>query len=686
MRRMKNWQLRTFFIMFCAVILLFSLGSLIRHTLADNTLTPEAKIEPLVLQQMRAEGTADFFIWMTQKANLAEAYSLPSKEARGVFVFNTLRQTAESSQKAVLDYLSQAGLTYQSFYIANKIYVSGGTESLVLQLAARSDIAKITANHQFQLEEPFVILNAPEAVGSNVTFINADDVWAMGYNGAGMVLAGNDTGLDWDHPAIINHYRGWNGSTADHNYSWWDATGTYPTIPNDGHGHGTHTSGTMVGDDGGTNQIGVAPGAKTIHCKNMTNGGSGTDLTFTTCFQWDLAPWNLSGNSPDPSKAPHAVNNSWGYWGGNSPQFEDEVAALRAAGIVVEVSAGNEGPGCQTLRSPGDYSQSLTTGSVNHAGGSLPGTITGFSSRGASDLYPGDFIPDVMAPGENIRSSLPGGTYANWSGTSMAGPHTAALIALMWDAAPSLIGNVAMTEQIIKNTAVRLTGQNGSNCGGNYTTGPNNDWGYGSINALAAVNEAIGSGGPTPTPGPTATPTATPPPSGNTGFLSPSANAPVTSNAGDNNGFEVNPNNGHANDGLFAVDNNSGSNNNSSCTNNRKDKHIYRDYSVSLPGGAVVDGIEVRLDGRVDNTTGSPKFCVQLSWDGGTTWTTAKSTATLSTSELTYILGGTADTWGRTWAVSDFTNANFRVRIINVAASTARDFSLDWVAVQVTYH
>ena len=177
--------------------------------------------------------------------------------------------------------------------------------------------------------------------------------------------------------------------------------------------------------------------------------------------------------------------------------------------------------------------------------------------------------------------------------------------------------------------------------------------------------------------------TGTPPV--NTGLLSPSAQAPVTSGWGDNNGYQTSPTSAFVNDGVFAVDTNSGTNNNTSCTSNRKDRHTFYNYNVSIPGGATVTGIEVRLDGRADSTSGSPRFCVQVSWNGGATWTTAKTTSTLTTSEATYLLGGAADTWGRAWASSDFSNANFRVRITDVASSTSRDFSLDWVGVQVSY-
>jgi hypothetical protein len=197
--------------------------------------------------------------------------------------------------------------------------------------------------------------------------------------------------------------------------------------------------------------------------------------------------------------------------------------------------------------------------------------------------------------------------------------------------------------------------------------------------------------GPTPTPGPTNTATATPTPTNtpapptSTGYLSPSANAAVTSSSGDNNGFETTPANAYADDTAVAVDTNSGTNNQTSCTSSRKDRHVYYNYNVSVPGGATINGIEVRLDARADSTSGTPRFCVQLSWDGGVTWTTAKTSANLTTTEATYILGGPADTWGRLWATGELSNTNFRVRIVSIAASTARDFYLDYIAVNVYY-
>ncbi len=464
---------------------------------------PMSKVEPLLLTELAEKGATGFVVWMKEKADVRPAEKLLTKAEKGQFVYETLTATATRSQKDLRATLDRQGVRYTPFYIVNAIFVTSGTQSLVLTLATRSDVEKITANHKYQLQEPFKEEGDPgshiTAAETNLTFIKATDVWMLGYDGQGIVLAGNDTGLSWDHPAILNHYRGWNGATANHNYNWWDATGTYDNVPGDGHGHGTHTTGTMVGDDGGDNQIGVAPGATTIHCKNMTDSGSGDDTTFLTCFQFDLAPWDLTytgpgtGN-PRPDLAPDAVNNSWGYSPGGDNVFRTAIQNLQAAGILIEVSAGNEGPSCGTLRSPGDYSEVLTTGSVDHIGQTHPGIITvaatWSTSRGPSALD-GNYFPDVMAPGNGIRSSLPGNTYASWGGTSMAGPHTTAVVGLMWSACPTLRGNVAETMDIIRQTAAPLTGQTGSNCGGDYTTGPNNDWGVGTIDALAAVQAAV---------------------------------------------------------------------------------------------------------------------------------------------------------------------------------------------------
>jgi hypothetical protein len=191
---------------------------------------------------------------------------------------------------------------------------------------------------------------------------------------------------------------------------------------------------------------------------------------------------------------------------------------------------------------------------------------------------------------------------------------------------------------------------------------------------------------PTNTPIPTATSTPTPTPTpvfSNTGNLNPSANAAAS--GGDGNGYQTNPTNGYTNNSSFAVDTNSGTNTSTSCTDAGKDKHNYYNYGFTIPSGTTIRGIEVRLDARVDNTSGAPKICVQLSSDGGATWTTTKSTSTLSTSEATYLLGGSADTWGRSWTNAQFSNTNFRIRVINVASNTSRDFSLDWISPKVYY-
>ncbi len=484
-----------------ALVVAISLVALVGLAQKDAAMAAQdstAKIEAGLLDSFATNGSADFIVMMAEQADVSAADQLQTKLEKGQYVFDTLVATASRSQADLRSYLDAQGADFTSFYIVNAIWVKAGTLDLAQNIAGRADVAAINANHTYQLAEPINLQMTsaqPAGVEPNISFINAPEAWAMGVTGEGTVVAGNDTGLTWSHPAIAPHYRGClNPPTCDqvdHNYNWYDVFAPSNRVPWDDYGHGTHTTGTMVGDDGAGNQIGVAPGAKTIHCKNMQSG-SGDDAHFIECFEWDLAPWDLNGANPRPDLAPDSINNSWGMPGGGDNNMRTAVDNLLAAGIIVEVSAGNEGSGCSSLRSPGDYLETFTTGSVNHAA-AFPGTITGFSSRGPSALD-GNYFPDFMAPGENVRSVWDN-DYGYASGTSMAGPHTAALIGLIWSANPALRGQVDLTYQIIQDTVTPLTGQNGSNCGGDYTVGPNNDWGYGTIDALAAVQAAIAMGG-----------------------------------------------------------------------------------------------------------------------------------------------------------------------------------------------
>lgn len=492
----KNW-FRTFASIFLTVLLLGLAKPVNNLAASANPENPSAKIEAKLFNEIAAKGQADFFITFKEKANLGPAKTLTSKAQKGAYVYDTLRLNADAAQHDLRAYLDTRGVQYTSFYITNAILVRGGNQDLLMAVAAQPEVASVTANHSYQMEQPKAqsASQAPNGVEPNLSFVNADDAWALGYTGQGIVLADNSTGLDWTHPAIQPHYRGWNGVTADHNYSWWDATGTYPDEPVDTLGAGSIIAGIMVGDDGGDNQIGMAPGAKTIHCKSVYEDWSATDATFLTCLEWDLAPWDLTGANPRPDLAPDVVNFSRNSE--DTADLRDAFDNLIAAGILVAAQVGDTwelGEGCATASSPGNYPEVLGIGSVLTGEGTLPGVFDDGNARGPS-VIDGGYEPDILAPGQNIRSSYPGGNYQYAGGTGYATPHATGLVGLMWSANPALRGQVEATLQIIKDSAVPLTGQTGSSCGGDYTTGPNNDWGYGTIDALAAVQAAIAYGG-----------------------------------------------------------------------------------------------------------------------------------------------------------------------------------------------
>jgi subtilisin family serine protease len=285
----------------------------------------QAEVDPWVLRTAGTNGETEFIILLSEQAELGMATTLNTKLEKGSFVYGVLTETAERTQPPVIAALNSMGVEYRAYWVANMIWVRG--DIMVIEaMARRPDIAHIYANPAVKLDSPDRSHLPDEGLTSiewNILKVNADDVWALGFTGQGTVIGGQDTGYDWDHPALINQYRGWDGNDADHNYNWHDSIhennpntppgnpcGFDSAIPCDDHGHGTHTMGTMVGDDGGSNQIGMAPGAEWISCRNMEDGW-GTPVTYAECYQWFIAPTDVNDENPDPTKAPHAINNSW---------------------------------------------------------------------------------------------------------------------------------------------------------------------------------------------------------------------------------------------------------------------------------------------------------------------------------------------------------------------------------------
>jgi len=468
----------------------------------------EEKISPKLMTKALRREALDFLVILKNQKDVSAAQNFKTKEARGNFVFEKLKTNAQADQKNILKVLKNENAFYHSFFIINAIQVKGDF-NLLKKLAKLPEVNQLTDNTPIQFEEPIVTnytnSRGPTAIEWGIDMIDAEEVWALGFNGQNVIVGGQDTGYDWTHPALNQTYRG-NETVVDHNYNWHDAIheiistsadtinpcGLDSVVPCDDHNHGTHTMGTMVGEDG-DNQIGVAPGAKWIACRNMERG-NGTPATYIECFEWFMAPTDLNNEKPDVSKAPHVIANSWscptseGCDSTNWHIMEAVVQNLKASGVVVVVSAGNSGSqGCGSVSTPAAiFEASFSVGAT-----AQNDTIAGFSSHGPVTVNgSGIRKPNVSAPGVAVRSSIRDSSYATYSGTSMAGPHTVGLVALMISANPDLAGQVEVIEDIIELTAVPKTDT--VDCGGISSQDiPNNIYGYGRINALAAVNEGL---------------------------------------------------------------------------------------------------------------------------------------------------------------------------------------------------
>jgi len=478
------------------------------------------KIAPWVTEHTANGQDAQFFVVLADQADLSQADSLQTKAEKGRYVYETLSNKSQTTQRPILRWLRERGLKYQSFYIVNAILVTG-TREIAEALAARHDVTRIEGNPVINnnLSQPSLAIETalrPRSVQSiepGIIHTHAPDVWALGYTGQNIVIGSEDTGVRWTHNALKSHYRGWDGQNADHNYNWHDSIhddvgnpcGNDSPFPCDDNSHGSHTTGTMIGDDGMGNQIGMAPGAKWIACRGLAQG-SGTPARYIECMEWFIAPYPIHGGQGDPTKAPDITSHSW-YCDppeGCSPgTLQTAVEAQVAAGIMVVVAAINGGPTCSTVNNPpAIYEAAYTVGAL------VTGTdnIANFSSRGPVTVDgSGRIKPDITAPGTNTRScfNISDDAYGPLSGTSQATPHVSGAVALLWSAIPSLKNQIGGTRTALNDAAVHI---NSTLCGD--AGPPNNVYGWGRLDILAAVSGAS----PTPTLTPTAssTPTATP--------------------------------------------------------------------------------------------------------------------------------------------------------------------------------
>jgi serine protease AprX len=466
-----------------------------------NPLNVVNKIAPWVIAETANGQQAEFFVVLADQADLSAARAMRTKNEKGRFVRDALWTKSQATQGPILRWLRERRIEHRSFYIVNAILVKG-TREIAQTLAARPDVARVEGNPQIQnvLPQPSAIIEAPSqpqrpaTIEPGITYTHAPDVWALGFRGQGITVAGADTGQRWTHNALKPHYRGWDGQNADHDYNWHDSIhdsvgnpcGNDSPEPCDDQGHGTHTIGTVVGDDGAGNQIGMAPGAKWIGCRNMDQG-NGTPARYIECMEFFLAPYPVNGNpnQGDPLKAPDITSNSWvcpPSEGCSVNTLQAAVEAQAAAGIMMVAGAGNDGPNCSTVfYPPALYEASYTVGALNTG----TDTIASFSSRGPVTIDGSNRVkPDITAPGTNTRSSYntSDNAYASLSGTSMATPHIAGAMALLWCARPNFRHDISGSRTMLNNAAHFISS---TQCG---TAGPPNDvYGWGRVDISAAV-------------------------------------------------------------------------------------------------------------------------------------------------------------------------------------------------------
>jgi bacillopeptidase F len=383
--------------------------------------------------------------------------------AEGRHVVARLQAHGEAARGRFVDALARRRLLERAhgvrwLWIANAVALSARPDVI-------REIAALPGSFEIEVDGAIVESTActPASLGDgtpgwNLDAVGAPDLWALELVGRRVVVAIVDTGVDVTHPDLQASYRGGPGA-------WFDPNGEHGD-PFDASGHGTQVAGILVG----ASAIGVAPEASWIAAKIFDDAGVARTSAVHAAFQWALDP----DGDPGTDDAPHVVNASFshGQPGVCVTEFQTDLAALRAAGIVPVFAAGGHGPGDDTSVSPANDPQALAVGAIEPSGAPYP-----WSSRGPS-ACDGGVYPTFVAPGTQIVTTDLYGSYATVSGTSASAPHVAGVLALLIDAFPG-----ARPERL--EEALRLAAVDGG------APGPDDDHGHGRVDAALAYERLV---------------------------------------------------------------------------------------------------------------------------------------------------------------------------------------------------
>ena len=445
-------------------VVVFLLGALSPAASGKAPPRGDSSLSPAVEAILASLGPTDMttvVVTLRPRADLT-AVRGSSRAARLQGTIRALRATADSTQvplRARLRAHTARGTVARTtpLWVVNGISVTA-TADVIRELGTRADVASIEA-------DDIAVVPAAVPAEPNLVTVGAPALWGLGQTGQGVVVATLDSGVDMSHPDLASRWRGGTNS-------WFDPYGQHPTTPTDLSGHGTATTGVIVGGDAGGTSIGMAPGARWIAAKIFNDQGTATATAIHQAFQWLLDP----DRDPSTADAPQVVNASWsiGAGPGCDLAFQPDVRALLAAGILPVFAAGNYGSGGSTSASPANYPESLAVGALNGNGLAFSASSRGPSTCGGRS----GVFPDVVAPGVDIRAADRFGLYQVASGTSVSAPHAAGALALLLGAFPGL--PVERQRTALVGSATDLG-----------PSGPDMAYGYGRLDVMAAYQWVV---------------------------------------------------------------------------------------------------------------------------------------------------------------------------------------------------